>query len=42
MDLYGEFHATLIWNPGYLYTVLRSLEEDIKQLDAYPQFWDDV
>ena len=36
MVLYGEFHATLIWNAGYLYTVLRCLEEDMKQLDAYP------
>ena len=42
MWLYGEFHATLIWNAGYLYTVFRCLEEDIKQLDAYPKFWDDV
>ena len=36
MVLYREFHATLIWNAGYLYTVLRCLEEDMKQLDAYP------
>ena len=36
MVLYEEFHATLIWNAGYLYTVLRRLEEDMKQLDAYP------
>jgi hypothetical protein len=36
MVLYEEFHATLIWNAGYLYTVLRCLEEDMKQLDAYP------
>jgi len=36
MDLYGEFHATVIWNAGISYTVLRSVEEDIRQVDAYP------
>jgi len=36
MDSYAEFHATVIWNAGISYTVLRSVEEDIRQVDAYP------